>query len=221
MKEEGPTLKTGPNGPPVTVLEWSSGKEPRQPGKLSGRWLGVVVTMFGHSSVSLTSIARGNINFVTFLWEQPKTVLKSSSREWRLLATMTFGYMASERLRWPAWKMVGRCSNPVGSLATLKITSTEDGPSMSMDLVFQVYPTCFFLNILLQLSIWNFSGKEHWLGLNNIYDMTQEKFYQLRVTLKDFQRDTGVAFYDNFYLVNRVCIEVRSLLKQSITNLYL
>ncbi len=47
-------------------------------------------------------------------------------------------------------------------------------------------------------------GKEHWLGLNNIHDLTQSKDYQLRITMRNFDRQNRTAFYDHFYLNDRV-----------------
>jgi ficolin len=47
-------------------------------------------------------------------------------------------------------------------------------------------------------------GQEQWLGLNNIFDMTDKKSYQLRITMEDFNRTKKVGFYDTFNLMDRV-----------------
>ena len=60
-----------------------------------------------------------------------------------------------------------------------------------------VIPICLIHAILCE-------GKEHWLGLNNIHDLTQSKKYQLRVTMRNFDQQERVAFYDTFYLKDRV-----------------
>ena len=48
-------------------------------------------------------------------------------------------------------------------------------------------------------------GQEHWLGLDNIYDLSHKKTYQLRITMRNYNKKTKYAIYDNFYLVNKVC----------------
>ena len=48
-------------------------------------------------------------------------------------------------------------------------------------------------------------GKEHWLGLNNIFDLTQKKDYRLRIKMRDFNRVDKTVYYDNFYLEDKAC----------------
>jgi hypothetical protein len=49
-------------------------------------------------------------------------------------------------------------------------------------------------------------GKEHWIGLNNIFDLTQRPnvTMQLRITMEDFAKNTAVVYYDEFYLADNV-----------------
>ena len=51
-----------------------------------------------------------------------------------------------------------------------------------------------------------FVGKEQWLGLDNIYAITNQKVkdMQLRIHMENFHRVEATAFYDNFYLKDRV-----------------
>ena len=51
-------------------------------------------------------------------------------------------------------------------------------------------------------------GKEQWLGLDNIYDLTNQpgKKFKLRVEMEKFSREKAVAYYDDFYLEDRVYI---------------
>jgi hypothetical protein len=49
-------------------------------------------------------------------------------------------------------------------------------------------------------------GKEHWIGLNNMYDLTTRPnlTMQLRVTMEDFSNVKKVAYYNEFYLNDSV-----------------
>ncbi len=47
-------------------------------------------------------------------------------------------------------------------------------------------------------------GQEQWLGLNNIYDLTDKKRYQLRIKMTNFHRVEKTVFYDDFHLEDRV-----------------
>ena len=51
-----------------------------------------------------------------------------------------------------------------------------------------------------------FIGKEQWLGLDNIYAITNQKGkdMQLRIHMENFHRVERTAFYDHFYLKDRV-----------------
>jgi hypothetical protein len=49
------------------------------------------------------------------------------------------------------------------------------------------------------------TGEEFWIGLENIYQLTNIGSYTLRVTLKDFERPEKVsATYKNFRLTENV-----------------
>ena len=43
-----------------------------------------------------------------------------------------------------------------------------------------------------------FSSGESWLGLKKLHQLTSESSGSLRITLKDFDNNTYVAFYDQF-----------------------
>ncbi len=55
--------------------------------------------------------------------------------------------------------------------------------------------------------VWSI-GEEHWLGLNNMFDLLQRKDYQLRIKMRTYDRVDKTALYDNFYLIDRVILEV-------------
>ena len=50
------------------------------------------------------------------------------------------------------------------------------------------------------------SGKEQWIGLDNIYALTNQHGVnmQLRITMEKFSKDEATAYYDNFFLEDRV-----------------
>jgi hypothetical protein len=51
----------------------------------------------------------------------------------------------------------------------------------------------------------SFSGKEYWMGLENIYQITNRKFYSLRITMKSFgSPDKKIANYKTFKLTENV-----------------
>ncbi len=50
------------------------------------------------------------------------------------------------------------------------------------------------------------AGKEHWIGLDNMYTMTNAKTYRLRVTLTDANGAKGRAYYASFKLMDNVRI---------------
>ena len=52
----------------------------------------------------------------------------------------------------------------------------------------------------------HFLGKEYWLGLDNIYALTnrQDVVMQLRVFLENFTDENATAYYDNFSLTDQV-----------------
>lgn len=54
-------------------------------------------------------------------------------------------------------------------------------------------------------------GKEHWIGLNNIYALTNRPSVnmQLRVSMLNFAHETATAFYDKFYLEDRTLYRLR------------
>ena len=43
-----------------------------------------------------------------------------------------------------------------------------------------------------------------WLGLDNLYYLTQAKDYSLRITMVSQQNQTAVANYDHFKILDRV-----------------
>ena len=47
-------------------------------------------------------------------------------------------------------------------------------------------------------------GEEFWLGLDNIYKLTQSKSYTLRFTLETFEGVIKTQFYTNFKLLDDV-----------------
>ena len=51
-----------------------------------------------------------------------------------------------------------------------------------------------------------FLGKEYWLGLDNMYALTnrQDVVMQLRVSLENFTDENATAYYDNFSLTDQV-----------------
>ena len=51
-----------------------------------------------------------------------------------------------------------------------------------------------------------FLGKEYWLGLDNMYALTnrQDVAMQLRVSLENFTDENATAYYDNFSLTDQV-----------------
>ena len=46
-------------------------------------------------------------------------------------------------------------------------------------------------------------GAEYWMGLDNIYFLTRQKNYELRVTLVDADGEEGVGMWHSFKLDNR------------------
>lgn len=56
-----------------------------------------------------------------------------------------------------------------------------------------------------------FSGQEHWIGLKNIYYLTQSRGYTLRVTLKDFTGGVGVANYATFKILDNVSLQLLTI----------
>ena len=54
--------------------------------------------------------------------------------------------------------------------------------------------------------IFYISGKEQWIGLNNIYALTNQDGIdmQLRISMEKFSKEKATAFYDNFFLEDRV-----------------
>ena len=51
-----------------------------------------------------------------------------------------------------------------------------------------------------------FLGKEYWLGLDNMYALTnrQDVAMQLRVSLENFTDENATAYYGNFSLTDQV-----------------
>jgi hypothetical protein len=47
-------------------------------------------------------------------------------------------------------------------------------------------------------------GDEFWLGLDNIYELTQVKNYTLRVTMENFDGVIKTAFYTDFKILENV-----------------
>ncbi len=47
-------------------------------------------------------------------------------------------------------------------------------------------------------------GKEYWMGLENIYQMTNARSYSLRVMIQDFDGTTRTATYKSFKLTENV-----------------
>ena len=58
-----------------------------------------------------------------------------------------------------------------------------------------------------------FSGKEHWLGLQNIYKLTnrQNVRMQLKIILERFSGETESVLYDDFFLEDQVIYVLRFL----------
>ena len=48
------------------------------------------------------------------------------------------------------------------------------------------------------------TGKEYWLGLEPVYQMTKSKSYRLRITMKPFGGVAKTAYYENFRLKDNV-----------------
>ena len=50
------------------------------------------------------------------------------------------------------------------------------------------------------------SGGEQWIGLDNIYALTNQDGVnmQLRITMEKFSGDEATAYYDTFYLEDKV-----------------
>ena len=57
-----------------------------------------------------------------------------------------------------------------------------------------------------ELNIFYHLGKEHWLGLDNIYALTnrQDVAMQLRVYMEKFTDENATEYYDNFSLQDQV-----------------
>jgi len=47
-------------------------------------------------------------------------------------------------------------------------------------------------------------GEEFWLGLDNIYSLTQSKNYTLRITMETFEGVNKTQYYTNFKLLDDV-----------------
>ena len=61
-------------------------------------------------------------------------------------------------------------------------------------------------SMYLGLNIFYHLGKEYWLGLDNIYALTnrQNVAMQLRVSMEKFTNEKATAFYDNFSIKDKV-----------------
>ena len=65
--------------------------------------------------------------------------------------------------------------------------------------------TCSEQSIFYFTYIYVFAtGDEFWLGLDNIYELTQMKNYTLRITMERFDGVIRTAFYTNFKLLDNV-----------------
>ena len=60
----------------------------------------------------------------------------------------------------------------------------------------KAFMTVFFIAFSLE--------EEFWLGLENIYELTQVKNYTLRVTMETFEGIIKTAFYTDFKLLDNV-----------------
>ncbi len=63
---------------------------------------------------------------------------------------------------------------------------------------------CATLNRLVPYFTYVLEGKEHWLGLENIYRLTSRSNHMLRVHLVDINDKEGFGYYDGFLLVPKV-----------------
>jgi hypothetical protein len=52
------------------------------------------------------------------------------------------------------------------------------------------------------------AGKEHWLGLDNLFSLTQSKNYSMRMTVTTFDGVTGVAAYSLVKILNNVSLKM-------------
>ena len=66
-----------------------------------------------------------------------------------------------------------------------------------------------FVN-LFSTTVVVFSG-ESWLGLKKLHQLTSESSGSLRITLKDFDNNTYVAFYDQFQVRIIFCFSMVSV----------
>lgn len=52
---------------------------------------------------------------------------------------------------------------------------------------------------------WSFSGYEYWIGLNQMFSLTnQNKMFQLRVTMKKFNQTMRIETYNSFKILDNV-----------------
>ena len=68
------------------------------------------------------------------------------------------------------------------------------------------YFNLFLYQKNVRLNIFYHLGKEHWLGLDNIYALTnrQDVAMQLRVYMEKFTDEHATEYYDNFSLQDQV-----------------
>ena len=94
-----------------------------------------------------------------------------------------------------------------------KTISWKIGWIMSRDLVNQVrkcleglFPKTLFAYLLWVYITFIYLGKEQWIGLDNIYALTNRlsQPMQLRVHMEKFTGETAQVTYDNFYLEDQV-----------------
>lgn len=103
-----------------------------------------------------------------------------------------------------ARKKAGLSSSQEANLEIQETTFSEAGMSMSLDLAILVKALLFASSQTLPICI-SASGMEHWLGLNNIFYLTNRNVpIQLKITMENFSKETRVATYDNFYLEDQV-----------------
>ena len=103
--------------------------------------------------------------------------------------------------------MAGRQSKAVDNMEIRKTSSLKSGMNMLKALE---NPVRYFNQLeyhkRLGLNIFYHLGKEHWLGLDNIYALTnrQNVAMQLRVYMEKFTDENATEYYDNFSLQDQV-----------------
>ena len=105
-----------------------------------------------------------------------------------------------------AYKMAGPASNIEVNMETPKIILPKTGWIMYKVLEVQVNKN---INSYYTFTLgWKgtFLGNEHWIGLNNIYKLTNDPYalMKLRITMEDFSGTVKEAIYNSFRIEDGV-----------------